>query len=313
MKKHVLLIVGPTAVGKTSLSLLLARRLKNVEIISADSRQVYKFMDIGTAKPTPDQLAAVPHHFIDIKFPDEYYSSGQFGREARQRIDRLFRQQKTPVVVGGSGLYIRALVDGFFEKPVYDPHIKAQLKRELHNRGAAWLHDQLKQIDPMLAERIHPNDGHRIVRALEVFKITGKPLSSFQQQQSQQANFIPVFVGLNRKRERLYQLIEQRVDQMIRQGLIDEVRQLQQRGYHAQLNSMQTVGYREVYEYLAGKISFDEMVRLIKQYSRNYAKRQLTWFRKDQRITWFDVDEFDNPIELSKKIVCFFEKQKDFC
>jgi tRNA dimethylallyltransferase len=302
MKHQVLIIVGPTAVGKTGLSLTLAKKLKNVEIISADSRQVYKFMDIGTAKPTPDELSVVPHHFIDIKYPDEYYSAGKFGREARQTIDKLLGEQKIPIVVGGSGLYIRALVDGFFEKQIFDQQVKARLKDEIKNQGVEVLYERLKQVDSISAEKVHSNDKHRIVRALEVYELTGIPLSEFQDQESIKANFNPIFIGLIRDRKHLYQIIERRVDLMLEQGFIEEVIQLKEMGYHSKLNSMQTVGYREVFEYLDHKIDFDEMVQLIKQRSRNYAKRQLTWFRKDKRIKWFDVDQFAHLNKLGDEI-----------
>jgi tRNA dimethylallyltransferase len=303
MKKRVPIIVGPTAVGKTGLSFLLAGRLENVEIISADSRQIYRLINIGTAKPTPEELSCVPHHFIDIKNPDEYYSAGKFGREARQKIDELFCENKTPVVVGGSGLYIRALVDGFFEKQASDSHVKARLKQEMSEIGPAVLHERLQAIDPIAAGRIHPNDGNRIVRALEVYELTDVPLSSFQQQVSHKADFEPVFIGLNMERKKLYGIIEKRVDRMIENGLVAEIEHLKSLGYHSNLNSMQTVGYREVFEYFENKYDFDEMIRLIKQRSRNYAKRQLTWFRKDKRIRWFDVDEYQDMNKLCDEIM----------
>ena len=305
MSKHVLLIVGPTAVGKTKLSLALAKLLKNVEIISADSRQVYKLMNIGTAKPTPDELSAVPHHFIDIKYPDEYYSAGKFGHEARQKINQLFGEEKTPMVVGGSGLYLRALVDGLFEKQIFDQKIKARLKAEMNRQGIAVLYQQLQKVDPVSAERIHPNDGHRIVRALEVYEITGEPLSLFQSEESQKAEFLPIFIGLTRERKKQYQTIEDRVDFMIEQGLVDEVKNLKRLGYHSELNSMKTVGYREVFEWLYEKIDFDEMIRLIKQRSRNYAKRQLTWFRKDKRINWFELNQNTMLNNLANQVLKF--------
>ncbi|HEX9974302.1 MAG TPA: tRNA (adenosine(37)-N6)-dimethylallyltransferase MiaA [bacterium] len=303
MKNRVPIIVGPTAVGKTGLSLSLARRLEHVEIISADSRQVYRLMNIGTAKPSPEELSLVPHHFIDIKNPDEYYSAGKFGREARHKIDELFRENKKPLVVGGSGLYIRALVDGFFEKQISDSQVKARLKQELNEKGSAFLHERLQAIDPISAERLYPNDGQRIVRALEVYELTDVPLSFFQQQESQKANFEPVFIGLNMEREKLYRIIEERVDRMIENGLVAEIDHLKSLGYHSNLNSMQTVGYREVFDYFDNKYDFDEMIRLIKQRSRNYAKRQLTWFRKDTRIRWLSVDEFHDMNELCDEIM----------
>ncbi len=306
--KKVIFIVGPTAVGKTELSIKVTEALDNAEIISADSRQIYKFMDIGTAKPTPEEQARVKHHFIDIKFPDEYYSAGKFGREARQVIADLQNQNKLPIVVGGSGLYIRALVDGFFEREVFDESVKARLKKEIQEVGLDSLYNRLKQIDPESAEKIHPNDGHRIVRALEVFELSGVPLSQFQKQMAQKPGFEPVFFGLTRERQKLYQMIEKRVDIMLEQGLVDEVRELQARGYTEELNSMRTVGYKEVFEYLRGLIAYDEMARLIKQHTRNYAKRQLTWFRKDERIHWIELEERESVEKYVEKILAEIKK-----
>lgn len=306
MRKRVPIIVGPTAVGKTGLALSLAQRLENIEIISADSRQIYRLMTIGTAKPTSEELSRTPHHFIDIKNPDEHYSAGKFGREARRKIDELVCENKKPFVVGGSGLYIRALVDGFFEKQVSDSRVKARLKQEMGEQGLAALHQRLQAIDPISAERIHPNDGHRIVRALEVFELSEVPLSSFQQEASEVADFEPIFIGLDMERKKLYEVIEQRVDRMIEHGLVAEVEHLKSLGYHSNLNSMQTVGYREVFDYFDNKFDFDEMIRLIKQRSRNYAKRQLTWFRKDKRITWFNIDEYRDWDKLCNEILTVF-------
>ena len=296
----VIIIVGPTAVGKTAFSMQLAEKLKNAEIISADSRQIYRFMDIGTAKPTPQERKRVTHHFIDIKYPDEYYSAGKFGQEAREVIKQLQTQGKRAIVVGGSGLYVRALVDGFFNKQIYDQSLKAKLKKEIEEKGLASLYERLQQVDPESAQRIHPNDGHRIVRALEVYELTGIPFSEFQKEATTKADFEPVFWGLTRERDELYRIIERRVDQMLSEGLVEEVMSLKARGYSENLNSMQTVGYKEVFDFLNGKISRQEMIRLIKQHSRNYAKRQLTWFRKDQRIQWIHLSEnelFDHHIE----------------
>ncbi|MDZ7265369.1 MAG: tRNA (adenosine(37)-N6)-dimethylallyltransferase MiaA [candidate division KSB1 bacterium] len=303
MKPRILILVGPTGVGKTALSLQIAMELHDVEIISADSRQVYKLMDIGTAKPTPEQRAMVPHHFIDIKYPNEYYSAGQFGREARRKIDELQLQGKRPLVVGGSGLYIQALVDGFFEKEIFDPQVKARLKNLIAEAGLAVLYEKLERVDPNYAQKIHPNDGHRIVRALEVYELTGEPFSTFQEQKRLPADFEPILVGLTMERTQLYQRIDARVEHMLAQGLIDEVHRLQQQGYGSQLNSLQTVGYREVFDYLDQKIGYDEMVSWIKQHSRNYAKRQMTWFRKDCRIKWFELSAMDSCDRCQEEIV----------
>ncbi len=309
MQNKVLLIVGPTAAGKTKLSLKLAEKMKRVEIVSADSRQVYKLMDIGTAKPTLDELEKVPHHFIDIIFPDQHYSAGKFGREARQTINQLRDQGKFPIVVGGSGLYVRALVDGFFEKQLSDPIIKKQLKQAIKEKGVEPFYEKLAQIDPRSAAKIHPNDAHRIVRALEVYQISGLPISELQKQQSVKANFIPVFVGLNKNRDQLYSIIEKRVEAMLSSGLIEEVESLLKTGHDSQLNSMQTVGYREVIEYLNGNLSYDEMVDLIKKRTRNYAKRQLTWFRKDKRIKWYNLDRFDSFDDLADEVLDFIKTE----
>lgn len=313
MKKKVLFIVGPTAVGKTGVSLMLAKHFEQVEIISADSRQVYKLMDIGTAKPSPSELASVKHHFIDIKFPNQYFSAGKFGREARLVIKNLIASGKTPFVVGGSGLYIRALVDGLFEKQANSDEVKKRLKSEMMEIGIEALHRRLRENDPASAEKIHPNDGHRIVRALEVFELTGQPISQFYGDHAEPPSFEPIFVGLNRPRELLYRIIEERVDLMIEQGLVDEVKRLQQAGYGSNLNSLQTVGYREVFDYFEQKFDLDEMVRLIKQRTRNYAKRQLTWFRKDERVKWFGIDEKDNIEKTLTDILDYLETEDSLC
>jgi len=286
--KRVLLLVGPTAVGKTGVALDLAKHL-DCEIISADSRQVYKFMTIGTAKPTEEERAAVPHHFIDIKYPDEYYSAGQFGEEARRCIAGIFVRGKHPVVVGGSGLYVRALVDGFFGEQIADSSVKESLRCDLQKHGLPALYLRLSKVDPVTAERLPQTDPQRILRALEVYEITGTPLSSFQEKQSSPAEFAPHIVGLNLDRARLYDRINRRVDSMLAAGLIKEVRDLLKRGYDPQLNALQTVGYQEVIAHFSDVLTYSDMVALIKQKSRNYAKRQLTWFRKDSRIHWHET------------------------
>ncbi|MDW7680762.1 MAG: tRNA (adenosine(37)-N6)-dimethylallyltransferase MiaA, partial [bacterium] len=196
-----------------------------------------------------------------------------------------------------------ALVDGLFNRQVSDPQIKRRLKAEIDQIGVKPLYERLQQFDPLSAQKIHPNDGHRIVRALEVFEITGSPISDLQNQPAQAAKFDPGFVGIERHRNHLYQLIEKRVDQMIANGLVHEVEMLQARGYHVDLNSMQTVGYREVFDFLQGKIDHDQMVRLIKQHTRNYAKRQLTWFRRDSRIRWYNLDEQSDFNQLTQEIL----------
>jgi tRNA dimethylallyltransferase len=306
MSSRVLILVGPTAVGKTDLSILLAQQLQ-CDIISADSRQIYRYMDIGTAKPDAGQLATVRHHFIDIKNPDDYYSAGQFGEEARQLILEQMSGTAPPIVVGGSGLYIRALVDGFYGGRIADAAVKDRLRTDVEEAGLASLYSRLSEIDPELAARLPATDTQRILRALEVFEITGRPFSEFQDMQSQPADFEAVFVGLTRDRENLYGRIEKRVDLMIQAGLVDEVKRLREMGFDSGLNALKTVGYQESFAYFDGIISKKEMIALIKQKSRNYAKRQYTWFRKDERIRWVDLDEVIEPQEQAASILQLFE------
>lgn len=291
------IIVGPTGIGKTKLSLIFASQIK-AEIISADSRQIYKFMDIGTAKPTRDERKLVRHYFIDIKYPDESYSSGEFGRDARALIDKLLAQGITPIIVGGAGFYIRALVDGLMAPQIKDVKIRQRLREELREYGLSKLYERLCQMDPQVASKISKNDTQRILRALEVFEATGVPFSSYSEYNPEAANFNPQFWGLTCERKQLYRRIENRVDDMIENGLIDEVKVIQAKGYSSELNALQTVGYKEVFDYLDGKLQYRAMIDIIKRNTRRYAKRQLTWFGADKRIQWIRVDEPAFDIEL---------------
>lgn len=302
MKKRVLLLVGPTGVGKTAVSLELAKRIDG-EIVSADSRQIYRYMNIGTAKPTRDQLQTAPHHFIDIRDPDEYYSAGEFSHEARQCITDILARGKQPMVVGGSGLYIRALVDGLFSPRISDESVKAALKQRAREQGVAVLYKELQTVDPVAASKLHPTDTQRILRALEVYQLSGRPFSEFLEAAPQPADFEPVFIGLTMEREALYRRIDQRVENMLAAGFLDEVRDLQRRGYGLHLNALQTVGYKEAFLFLQNKLSYEDMVRLMKQKSRNYAKRQLTWFRKDDRVCWIEWTENRTAAEIAQQIL----------
>ncbi len=294
--RKVIIIAGPTAVGKTAISLELANKL-GAEIVSADSRQIYKYMDIGTAKPTLEERQRIPHHFIDLFLPDVPYSAGAFGKDARQLIDTLFNSGKLPIVVGGAGFYIRALVDGLQTPEIQDAQIKQDLTQRLQEAGLAVLFNELQKKDPVAARQIHPNDSQRILRALEVIQISGQPFSNFLDQRLSPANFTPIFIGFTRERQHLYQIIEKRVDSMLQQGLVDEVQQLWEQGYGPELNALQTVGYKEVFDFLQNRISRVEMINLIKRNTRRYAKRQLTWFKADRRIFWINLDE-TSKIEL---------------
>ncbi|HPI72005.1 MAG TPA: tRNA (adenosine(37)-N6)-dimethylallyltransferase MiaA [bacterium] len=287
---RVFFLIGPTAVGKTELSLELASRF-SADIVSADSRQIYRYMDIGTAKPTPKERSRVPHHFIDIRDPDEPYSAGEFGRAARQCIADLLRRGRGVWVVGGSGFYLQALVAGLFAPQVSDPLVKEKWRQAIREQGREAVYAYLQRVDPETHDRLHINDTQRIVRALEVYELSGRPISHFRSGEEQPADFTPLYIGLDRPRSSLYQRIESRVDRMLESGLLEEVRGLQERGWDARLNALRTVGYKEVFSYFDGRIDYTRMVQLIKQNSRRYAKRQETWFRKIPDVTWFDLEQ----------------------
>lgn len=288
MKNIVIVIAGPTGSGKTGISLELADEL-DIEIINADSRQVYRYMDIGTAKPTPEEREKVKHYFVDHVNPDRHFDAGQFGEEGRNVIHDIFRRGKTPVVVGGSGLYIKSLIDGLFTGPKQDEIIRQRLDKRIQEEGINSLLSELKSVDPDSAAKLLPANTHRIIRALEVYYLTSKPITLLQKENKINIDFTPVFFAPDWDRKILYDRINRRTLSMIESGLVDEVKKLLSMGYTKELKSFQTVGYKEPVEYLEGKIDHDKMINLIQQYSRNYAKRQLTWFRADQRIEWIDM------------------------
>ena len=286
-KPRVLCIVGPTCSGKTAFAVEVARRIP-AEIISADSRQVFRQLTIGTAKPPIEILREFPHHFIDIVDPDQPYSAGQFGHDAARTIDEIAARGRHPIVVGGSGLYLRALIDGMHHAPGHDPAIRAMLEQRMAVEGVDALFDELRNCDPLSAERIAMKHKRRIIRALEVFRATGIPLSQWQDQKTEPA-FVAEQIGLRWERRELYARIDARVDAMMDMGLLDEVRGLLARGFTDALQSLNTPGYKELFAHLRGEISLDRAVELIKQHSRNYAKRQVTWFSADERVRWIDV------------------------
>jgi len=302
-----LVIVGPTGVGKTEIAVNLVQEIKG-EIISADSRQVYKYMSIGTAKPSVDLLMGAPHHLIDIVFPDEIFNVADFKSRAEAIIQRLQAQDTLPILVGGSGLYIRAVIDGLFVGPGTDWALRRRLKEREKIEGEGTLYQELEQIDPLTCSRLHPHDQRRIIRALEVYYLSGKTISSYQRQ-------FPgplaktVIIGLKRKRQSLYRSIELRVDQMIKEGLIEEVKSLLARGHTEDLPSMQGLGYRQIVEYLKGGCSKEEAIRLIKRDTRRFAKRQLNWFRRDDRIIWLDRDRFSSLSDISDQIIKILTRQ----
>jgi len=296
------IIVGPTCAGKSELALSLAMKYQ-MEIVSADSLQVYRHLDIGTAKSSPEEQRKVKHHLIDVVAPDEEFSAVQYMEMARETIDSLLRQNRPVLVVGGTGLYIKALTKGIFRGPAADEKLRREIKEEAKQRGNEYLYQRLKEIDPESASRIHPNDTYRIMRALEVYEITQKPMSSFQTDHAfRESPYRSVKIGIERARKELYRKIEERVDWMIKNGLIEEVKGLLERGYNPHLKPLQSLGYRQVIGYLNGAYDLNEAVRLIKRDTKRYAKRQLTWFKADPELEWFKLPEDVDKIEARVKI-----------
>jgi tRNA dimethylallyltransferase len=305
--RFVLVLVGPTASGKTNVALHIATQI-NGEIISADSRQLFRSMDIGTAKPTVAERSLVKHYFIDERNPDEDFNAGEFGKSGREVIDSIFRKGRTPMVVGGSGLYIQSLVDGFFEGPSADASLRDRLYERLEREGAEVLLEELRVLDPVAAAKMLPSNTRRIIRALEVVRLTGLPISVHHKSRLP-INFSPVFVGLDWDRAELYDRINIRVDRMIEAGLIREAEMLTQNGYSPDLNALQTVGYAEVFDFLNKETDLSTAIELIKRNTRRYAKRQLTWFRRDARIKWFHVSTENQIPGIADEIVTYFGKE----
>ncbi len=279
-------IVGPTAVGKTEIAIEVAKVLLG-EIISADSRQVYKDMDIGTAKPTSAQRLQVPHHFVDELPPTVRFSAGDFGIRARRVIKDILAAGRTPMVVGGSGLYVRAVMDGFFEGKSWDPELRKQLSDRADRERLETLYQEVIDNDPDAAATIMPNDRKRILRALEIMELTGQPMTKVWRECQPPPPFQGIWCGITMARQELYQRINQRVLDMIEQGLVAEVEALLDDGVDPSVNAMHSVGYSEVVQFLRGDIGYDEMVESIQQNTRRFAKRQWSWFRRDDRIQWF--------------------------
>ncbi len=294
MKSPLICIVGPTAVGKTEIAIQLAQHL-DAEIVSLDSRQIYRGMDIGTAKPIPEQQRAVPHHLIDCVDVDQTFSVAEYQRLADTAIAEIRERGKRTMAVGGAGLYFRGIIDGLFDGPGADAEIRAKLQREADEHGNVALHERLRRCDPETANRVHPNNLVRVIRALEVYELTGKPISSLQQQWKMNEPRYPLRAfGLNMPRETLYQRIEERVNRMVEAGLIEEVKGLLDQGCPRNCVAMQSFGYKELIDYLDGKRTLDEAISLLKQNTRRFAKRQLTWFRNDPRIEWLDTSQFSS-------------------
>jgi tRNA dimethylallyltransferase len=287
MKPKLVIVFGPTAAGKSDLVLKLASRL-NAEVINADSQQVYRQMDIGTAKPSKAELAKVPHHLIDVVDPDEEFNVARYRELAMASAEDIQSRGKQVIVSGGTGLYIKALTQGLFVGPGQDARIRETLNAEAEANGLSSLYQRLERVDSSATSWIHPNDRQRIIRALEVYQLTGKPISEWQKEHAfRESGFATLKIGLDRQRADLYERINQRCDQMIDAGLVHEVKELFDKGYSSHLNSLRSVGYRHVGLFLMGRLRLEEAVHLMKRDTRRLAKRQLTWFRRDEEIHWF--------------------------
>ena len=295
MNNKILVLAGPTAVGKTALSIELAKKL-NGEIISTDSMQIYKYMDIGSAKITTEEMDVIKHHMIDVTTPDKPFSVVDFKNMAQPIIDDLLSKDKLPILTGGTGLYINALTCNMnFTDATNDEAYRLELEELAKEHGDIYIHNMLKDIDPVSYESIHPNNRKRVIRALEVYKVTNKPFSSFNAGEDfYKSKYDVHYYVLNMDREKLYQRINKRVDIMFEKGLLNECIKLKENGYNSLMQAMQGIGYKEVLMYLENSISLEEATEMIKQGSRNYAKRQLTWFRKDPRAIFLNKDELSD-------------------
>ncbi|QQL48265.1 tRNA (adenosine(37)-N6)-dimethylallyltransferase MiaA [Mucilaginibacter ginkgonis] len=296
--KTLIVVAGPTAVGKTAAAIKLAQHF-GTEIVSADSRQFYKEMSIGTAKPTIDELAAAPHHFIGSHSVEENFTVGDFEKAGVNAINEIFRFKNIAVLVGGSGLFVKAICEGFDELPSAPAEVREKLNIQLKEHGIDSLQLRLKEADPVYYAEVDINNPQRVIRALEVFDATGKPFSSFRSANVMSRPFRIVKIGLNMPREILYDRINQRVDAMIADGLVDEVKSLLP---YRHLNALNTVGYTEIFDYLEGKINLPTAIELVKQHTRQFAKRQLTWFNNDKEIHWINPSE-DDVLKVAKRLL----------
>jgi len=292
MTNYLITIIGPTAIGKTALSIKIAKYF-NAEILSSDSRQFFKEMNIGTAVPSKEELSEAKHHFIQNISIHEVYNVGQFEKDAIDKLKKLFLRHNIVIMVGGSGLYVDAVLKGLDNFPKVDQQIREDLKLKLENEGLITLQDQLKKLDIESYHKIDIENHQRVIRALEICVGTGKPYSSFLTDNTRLRNFIPIKIGLTADREIIYDRINQRVDQMLNNGLLEEAKKLQQ---HKELNALQTVGYKELFQYFDGNFELDFAISEIKKNTRRFAKRQLTWYRKENDIQWFDFEDKNNKL-----------------
>lgn len=294
MKKPLIVLTGPTAVGKTKLSIALAKAV-NGEIISADSMQVYRYMDVGSAKITPDEMDGVPHHLVDVLDPTEDFNIVLFQQLAKKSMEEIYSKGKIPILVGGTGFYIQAITrDIDFTQSEQDDSYRQELEALAAEKGSSFLHDMLASVDPKSAEDIHENNVKRVIRALEFYKQNGTRISEHNEEQKEHVSpYNLAYFVLNAPRPLLYERIDARVDEMLKNGLVEEVKTLQRMGCHRGMVSIQGLGYKEILAWLEGEYPYDEAVRILKRDTRHFAKRQLTWFRREGEVTWVDKDKFD--------------------
>ena len=294
MKKPLIVLTGPTAVGKTKLSIALAKAV-NGEIISADSMQVYRYMDVGSAKITPDEMDGVPHHLVDVLDPTEDFNIVLFQQLAKKSMEEIYSKGRIPILVGGTGFYIQALTrDIDFTQSEQDDSYRKELEALAAEKGNTFLHDMLAAVDPKSAEDIHENNVKRVIRALEFYKQNGTRISEHNEEQKEHVSpYNLAYFVLNAPRPLLYERIDARVDEMLKNGLVEEVKNLQRMGCHREMVSMQGLGYKEILSWLGGEYPYEEAIRILKRDTRHFAKRQLTWFRREGEVTWVDKDKFD--------------------
>ncbi len=307
-RRPLVVLLGPTAVGKSRVGAQVAQYF-GTEVLTADSRQVYRGMDIGTDKPTVDERQGVPHRLIDLADPAEIFNTGWYRRAALAEIDRLYGENRLPFVVGGTGLYIRTLVRGLCPAPPSDPEVRAELIQMSREQGRDRLHAELIRVDPETAARLHPNDEAKVMRALEVYRLSGQPMSAVQRDHGfQEAPFSTLLIGLQRSKEELYRRIEERIDWQLAHGMVQETRALLDRGYRRDGGAMTGLGYRQVAAHVSGECDYAEMVRLFKRDTRRFAKRQMTWFRKEPGVHWILLER-DEPFErIVRSIVSLIER-----
>jgi len=301
--KPVVVIVGPTAVGKSRIAVEVAKAFET-EVLTADSRQVYRGMDVGTDKPAPEERQGIPHRLIDLVGPDESFNAGLYRRQAIDEFERLYRDRRLPLVVGGTGLYVRTLLKGLCDAPPTDPIVRAALKQEAEDQGHDRLYARLVEVDPVAASRLHPRDESKVLRALEVYQLSGRRMSEFQQEHGfAERPFSTLMIGLNRDRDALYRRIEERIDWQLAHGLIEETKQLLDQGYQRDSAAMKGLGYRQVAEHLAGAYDSAEMVRRFKRDTRRFSKRQMTWFRKEPGIQWLTIEESESVQHTTARVI----------